>query len=382
MLKLNIEQVIAAIATSKSIAETNEKVGYSRNSTAGYRRINNIIKEYKIDISHFTGQRWSKGTNVLTNDRLKSKYCIDEIFIENSKVSRSHAKTLILKNKLIPYICSECNLTEWRGRILSLDLEHKNGIRNDHRLENLTFLCPNCHSITDTYKGKNKKSKLPVPDSRILELFPECKSIRDILIKLDLAAEGGNYNRIKRILKENNLSFIKSKIISNTHKCEQDKFSIKREKKRLNTCLICQKPAINKYCSYACTHTASNRTQRPTRSDLMDLIFKMPVIKIAEQFGVTNNSVKKWCKIYEIDTPPVGYWTRRTMGYSHEESMLSQAKETKPQKKFTKEQFLEIVKLIKKDEISLREIGRRYNVSHATISDIKHGYTYKNYLTN
>ena len=43
----------------------------------------------------------------------------------------------------------------WNGKKLVLQLEHKNGIHNDHRVENLCFLCPNCHSQTDTYSGKN-----------------------------------------------------------------------------------------------------------------------------------------------------------------------------------------------------------------------------------
>ena len=66
-------------------------------------------------------------------------------------------KERIIKQKLIDYICSECGLSdEWNGKVISLQLEHKNGKNNDNRLDNLTFLCPNCHSQTDTYAGKNK----------------------------------------------------------------------------------------------------------------------------------------------------------------------------------------------------------------------------------
>lgn len=63
-----------------------------------------------------------------------------------------------MDENLIPYKCMECGLeNEWNNKKISLQLEHKNGINNDNRLENLGFLCPNCHSQTDSYAGKNKK---------------------------------------------------------------------------------------------------------------------------------------------------------------------------------------------------------------------------------
>tara|TARA_R110000782_G_C14551666_1_gene385044 strand:- start:64 stop:516 length:453 start_codon:yes stop_codon:yes gene_type:complete len=52
--------------------------------------------------------------------------------------------------------CEVCELSEWNGKPISCHLDHINGINNDHRLENLRMICPNCHSQTDTYCGKNK----------------------------------------------------------------------------------------------------------------------------------------------------------------------------------------------------------------------------------
>jgi len=67
-------------------------------------------------------------------------------------------KNRIIFDKLIDYKCSSCgNEGEWRGERLSLQLEHINGISNDNRLKNLTFLCPNCHSQTKTYAGRKNK---------------------------------------------------------------------------------------------------------------------------------------------------------------------------------------------------------------------------------
>jgi hypothetical protein len=71
--------------------------------------------------------------------------------------NRTHVKTRLIQAGLLKNRCEECGLSEWRGRPLSVHIDHINGIRNDNRLENLRMLCPNCHSQTETYSGKNAK---------------------------------------------------------------------------------------------------------------------------------------------------------------------------------------------------------------------------------
>ena len=65
-------------------------------------------------------------------------------------------KIRLVKEKRLEYKCALCGISEWQGQPLSLQLDHINGKHNDHRIENLRFLCPNCHSQTETYAGKNK----------------------------------------------------------------------------------------------------------------------------------------------------------------------------------------------------------------------------------
>lgn len=69
--------------------------------------------------------------------------------------SRRGVRERILKDGLLKYECSECNIKDYKGKPLSFELDHINGKRDDHRLENLRFLCPNCHSQTKTFRGKN-----------------------------------------------------------------------------------------------------------------------------------------------------------------------------------------------------------------------------------
>lgn len=81
-------------------------------------------------------------------------------------ISRYNVKMRLLRAGLLKNECSDCGLTEWCGKRLSMHIDHINGIHNDHRLENLRMLCPNCHSQTDTYGGKNRRRGRRLQDHR------------------------------------------------------------------------------------------------------------------------------------------------------------------------------------------------------------------------
>lgn len=93
--------------------------------------------------------------------RDKNRWSDDEAFSENSPLVCAGSR---IKKRLIEKgwaeVCSECGIgPEWNGKPLTLQLDHINGISNDNRLENLRFLCPNCHTQTETYS--NKRLRLP-----------------------------------------------------------------------------------------------------------------------------------------------------------------------------------------------------------------------------
>jgi len=111
-----------------------------------------MIKSYcvnhNIDYSHFSA-------NHTTN---KAKYTLDEILVENSTYKNiARLKMRLINENRLEYKCALCgNTGEWNGLPLTLELDHINGKHLDHRIENLRFLCPNCHAQTSNYSGRNK----------------------------------------------------------------------------------------------------------------------------------------------------------------------------------------------------------------------------------
>lgn len=83
------------------------------------------------------------------------KFPLDSVLVENSSYGRTHLKKRIIDNNIIPYVCACCGIgPEWQSKPMPLILDHKNGVNNDNRLENLRFVCSNCDSQLPTYKNR------------------------------------------------------------------------------------------------------------------------------------------------------------------------------------------------------------------------------------
>lgn len=81
-----------------------------------------------------------------------------EILVEDFTYSRGPLKIRLINEGILENICSECRIgPEWNGKPLVLALDHINGRNRDNRISNLRLLCPNCHSQTDTFAGRNSK---------------------------------------------------------------------------------------------------------------------------------------------------------------------------------------------------------------------------------
>lgn len=142
------QELIDAVNNSYSIPQVMHALNLA---IAGgtHSNIKKHIQRLNLDTSHFKGQGWNRGNR---------KFSIEKILVENSEYySGSQFKKRILEEGLLKNKCYICNLPpRWNEQELVLQLDHINGIRTDNRLENLRMLCPNCHSQTHTYGGRNK----------------------------------------------------------------------------------------------------------------------------------------------------------------------------------------------------------------------------------
>lgn len=205
MTKLNeieVEKLKEVASRVKSSSQAARELGLSSNGGGVTTRLKKLILSNNIDISHWTGQLWSKGLTTLDDDRIKSSLFKKEgePFCEDSLTNPSCVKSLILKKNLLPYKCAICNMDPyWNGKDLKLQLDHINGIRTDHRLENLRLVCPNCHSQTDTFCAKNKKRKFPSKEE-IIDAAMESESVSQTVIRLGI--NNSNLKKIKALLEE------------------------------------------------------------------------------------------------------------------------------------------------------------------------------------
>ncbi len=148
--KYTKEQLIKAIKESSSLAQTLKKLGVAPYG-GNYQVLKKAITHFNLDISHFTGQLWNKGKKIGARKPLK-KYLNNEIRITSYKL-----KKRLIVEKVFDRKCSNCKRDKWLKKPIPLELDHINGNSLDNSLSNLRLLCPNCHALTPTYRGKNIK---------------------------------------------------------------------------------------------------------------------------------------------------------------------------------------------------------------------------------
>ncbi|MDG1949845.1 MAG: HNH endonuclease [bacterium] len=208
-LKYTKEEFETAVKSSSTIKESLKKMGIQA-AGGSYKMFHRYAEQYGVDFSHFT----SAEERVKEMVRLQKfrKKSLEEVMVENSTYSRSHLKKRLYDEGLKERKCEThgCGQTEeWMGNKMSLILDHINGVNNDHRIENLRILCPNCAATLSTHcrgtrpsKRKEKKKELDLQ---------RCKNggATDAILeaaKKKRKSKRPLYDELKREIKENGYS--------------------------------------------------------------------------------------------------------------------------------------------------------------------------------
>lgn len=143
------EQIQEIVTNSKSIA-VNDAIGKITNQNYRHLTIKKVLNIFQIETSHFTGQCWSKGI------KTGRKNPLSDYFSNVRKITSYKLKNRMIEEGMFNLVCCFCKLDTWLGKPLVLELDHIDGNKFNNAKDNLRLLCPNCHSMTDTHRSKNR----------------------------------------------------------------------------------------------------------------------------------------------------------------------------------------------------------------------------------
>lgn len=145
-IKVTDDQIIAISKSSKSATHAASILGIK-------------YETYKVHAKRlgcFVVNQSGKGTIKLKKDGA-GKIPLREIFDgKHPQYQTNKLRKRLFDEKYKTENCEVCGIKDWLGKSLALELDHIDGNRYNHSLNNLRIMCPNCHSQTDTYRGKNK----------------------------------------------------------------------------------------------------------------------------------------------------------------------------------------------------------------------------------
>jgi hypothetical protein len=150
------QEIRDAIKSSRSFAQVLAKLGFRPGGAQS--TLKRRVQMLGIDVSHFSGMGWRRGSTVPVTNALP----LEEILVPGRFTPTNKLKRRLLDAGVKERRCETCHRNTWNGEPIPLELDHINGARDDNRLSNLRLLCPNCHALTPTYRGRNIGARLRV----------------------------------------------------------------------------------------------------------------------------------------------------------------------------------------------------------------------------
>lgn len=257
-----LEDVVRDSITLSEVARKLGKQPKGGNISA----LSNKCKEFEIDTRHLKGQSWAKGISKLSPEHLD-----DNVFVYGG--TGSHKRVLIRERG---HVCECCRGEKWLGERITLELDHIDGDRQNNVRENLQLLCPNCHSYTPTWRGRNVKKGLRVDDKVLKQALVDTKNIRQALETVGMTPKGSNYKRADQLLKR-----------------------IYDDEQRL----------VDESLDTADVEVDLSPF---TREVLEKLLWIHPTTTIAKLYNMSDNGVAWWARKWKLPKPPRGYWQKQT----------------------------------------------------------------------
>lgn len=265
------------INESTSISEVLKKMNL-KFTGANHSLFKKYLSDNHFNLETLVGRSFYRGNS----HKIKSLY---EILQNGTNYESTKLKNRLLREGILEYKCGNplCGISEWHGENITLELHHINGNHYDNRLENLILLCPNCHSQTTNYRGKNSNVE---EEKNKLEMF------------LNKAKENANI-KLPTLLQEYK-DYCEGKI-SLRNKTRQKHKRIKNIK--LNKCLKCGKETSNKiFCSDKCynEYKSQNKVSSDILLEVSKKVYSLNELKKELNLNISDNALKKWCKGYGI----------------------------------------------------------------------------------
>lgn len=153
--KLTYQELEEAVKGARFVSDVLRNLGFRVDEARNNKKLKNVLLEHGVGHDHISfgqGSHWRHLKGIR-----KSSF---DAYSQKPNARSYHLKRYLLREGGIEEICEDCGLGPmWNGKKIVLQLDHKNGDRTDNRRDNLRLLCPNCHSQTDTYGGKNLRGR-------------------------------------------------------------------------------------------------------------------------------------------------------------------------------------------------------------------------------
>jgi len=308
------DQLQELLDSSNSYKEVLRKLNMCDHGS-NYTTLRKIIGEYQLDLTKIAENRAKENKMFVENLHNKQRMSLQDILVENSTYNKGNdIKRKLIDVGLKEHKCESCGLMEWLGSPIPLQLHHQNGVHSDNRLENLELLCPNCHSLTDNFAGKNidhtkqKKKQGKVRKPAMYGLYEDGQRFYDGYGKYKVLCPKCKEHFMNKEAKVCRCCYDKERRRPKIAKEELFKILETNSYSSAGLILGVDRDIISRWHKYYVNEENEKNNEEkmigsdkaPSRDVLKTKIRTMSFVQIGKEYNVTDNSVRRWCDSYNL----------------------------------------------------------------------------------